>query len=186
MNEVDPDLLADKAHVIGQVIDCLVKALGNEPSCPLRRAIVFIDIDQNPGTTQKEIMDRVDIDKSSLNRAVEWLFDYGCVIRREDEKDARSIQLFSIGYAKTHLEQALDIFKGNHENLKDFLKQYINIFRGHKPTLRDARIVATIGEKEEATRQEVYRSLYGGSPTTNNRAINNLIVNGVLEKADDD
>ena len=70
-----------KAEAITLIIDHIVAALGGEPSCTLRRANILIDIDEHPGTTQSEIMERHDLNKSALNRDIEWLYDYGCILR---------------------------------------------------------------------------------------------------------
>ncbi|HBR69141.1 MAG TPA: MarR family transcriptional regulator, partial [Rhodospirillaceae bacterium] len=46
------------------VIDHLVEALAGDPSSPLRRAIILIDIDQHSGSTQTGVMERLSIHKS--------------------------------------------------------------------------------------------------------------------------
>jgi hypothetical protein len=77
---------------------------------------------------------------------------------------------------------ALKYFDNSHKALKNFLIQYIYLFGQHKPTLRDAKIVASVGETDPSNRQKVFQTLYNGPVTTDNRAINNLIELGILER----
>lgn len=162
------------------VIDHLVEALGNDPSSSLRRAMILTDIDQYPGTTQTAIMERLGVHKSAVNREIEWLFDYGCIVRQECPEDARSIKLETCGYSKKALGSALDYFNGDHENFKVFLKGFTKFLKQEKPNLRDARIVATLYERNGAEKSSVSSILYGGSSSTNNRAINKLLNTGVI------
>ncbi len=173
--------IESKAMKIGHIIDHLVDALGGEPACTLRRAVILADIDQNPGTTQAGILQRLSADKSALNRDIEWLVDYGC-LRRRPGVDGREIALFTEGYSKRHLDLALFYFDNSHKSLKNFLIRYITLFGQHKPTLRDAKIIATIGDKDSINRQQVFQTLYNGPQTTDNRAVNNLIDLGILER----
>jgi predicted transcriptional regulator len=53
--------------------------------------------------------------------------------------------------------------------------------KSEKSTLRDAKIVASLYEKKEAEKQGIIGSLYGGSPSTDNRALNKLIETGIIE-----
>jgi DNA-binding MarR family transcriptional regulator len=165
------------------VIDHLVEALGNEPSSSLRRAIIMVDIDQYPGTTQTGVMERLGVHKSALNREIEWLFNYGCIMRQESSDDGRAVRLMTCGYARKALESALDYFDGDHTNLKFFLEQFIKIIKQEKPTLRDAKIMATLYDRKKATKQTVIDALYKGSVSTDNRAINELVDAGVIEDA---
>ncbi len=166
------------------VIDHLVEALAGDPSSSLRRALVLNYIDQNPGITQTEIMNALKISKSAMNREIEWLFNYGCITRQNAEDDGRAIRLETCGYSKRALESALDYFPKSHEGLQNFLNRYINILRQDRPTLRDARIISTLYDKKEATKAEVMDSLYNGPTTTDNRAYNKLLEDGVIK--DDD
>jgi hypothetical protein len=170
-----------KATKIGHVIDHLVDALGGEPACTMRRAVILADIDEFPGTTQAEIMQRLQLDKSNLNRDIEWLLNY-CCISRTPGRDGREVSLKTEGYAKNNLRLALGYFDNSHKSLKNFLIRYMSIFGPHKPTLRDAKIVASVGEKDSSNRQMVFQSLYNGPVTTDNRAINNLIELGIIER----
>lgn len=162
------------------VIDHLVEALGNEPSSSLRRAMILVDIDQHPGTTQVGIMERLHIHKSAVNREIEWLFNYGCIKMSDSERDGRVKKIEVYGYAKTALDAAMDYAGGSHDNMKAFLEQAARTLRQEKPTLRDARIVATLYEKKHATRQQVIESLYRGASSTENRAINKLVEDGII------
>ncbi len=173
--------IESRAAKAGHVIDHLVDALGGEPGCTLRRAVILADIDENPGTTQAGIIQRLKADKSALNRDIEWLVDYGCVTRRPGD-DGREIPLIVEGYAKRHLELALGYFNNSHKGLKNFLIRYMTLFGQHKPTLRDAKIVAAVADSDPSNRQKVFEELYHGPQTTDNRAINNLIELGILER----
>ncbi len=179
---IEDEYARAKAEAASLLLDHLVDALGGEPACTMRRATVLVDIDEHPGTTQSEIMERLDINKSALNRDIEWLYDYGCITRRPSLTDTRSIQLRTCGYAKKNLDLALSYFDFDHKNLKIFLESFINIFGSHKPTLRDAKIVAIVGQNGALIRQDIFENLYNGPATTDNRAINNLINFGMLQK----
>jgi DNA-binding MarR family transcriptional regulator len=163
------------------VIDHLVEALGNDPSSSLRRALILNDIDQYPGTTQAGIMERLHIHKSALNREIEWLFNYGCINRQESQKDGRAVKLELCGYSKKAFDNALDYFDGAHENLKVFLEELTKVLRQEKPTLRDAKIIASLYERGQATRQEVMDRLYHGPASTDSRAYNQLVEEGLIE-----
>lgn len=176
----------EKAERIGHIIDHLVDALGGEPACTLRRAVILADIDEFPGTTQAEIMERLGAHKSALNRDIEWLYDYGCIMRQQSGRDGREIRLYIAGYAKKNMDLALDYFEKSHKSLKNFLIHYINLFGQHRPTLRDAKIVATVGSLKTVKRQDVFDVLYNGPLTTDNRALNNLIASGILQKTGND
>jgi DNA-binding MarR family transcriptional regulator len=163
------------------VIDHLVEALGNEPSSSLRRAQILVDIDQYPGTSQAGIMERLGIHKSALNREIEWLYDYGCIMRQGSEQDGRAIKLMVCGYSKKGMEGALNYFKSSHEDLKTFLGGFAKFLKQEKPTLRDAKIVASLYEMRHASRQQVMDALYdNGSNSTDNRAFNQLVEDGVI------
>lgn len=185
MRNAAQDITETKSAKIGRVIDHLVDALGSDPCCTLRRAVILADIDENPGTTQTEIMDRLGVQKSCLSRDVEWLYDYGCVMRQQDPYDARVIRLHCCGYSKKNLGFALENFNFSHKNLKNFLIGLINLFGEHKPTLRDAKIVAVLGDEGSATKQEIFEGLYNGPSTTQNRAINNLVDFGIVHKKEE-
>lgn len=178
------DITATKAEKISTIVDHLVDALGGEPGCTLRRAVILADIDQHPGTTQAGIMDRLGAHKSALNRDIEWLYDYGCIMRQPG-LDGRTIQLVIAGYSKKNLDLARDYFDGDHKSLKNFLIALINIFGEHRPTLRDAKIIAVLGDHKKASRQDILDHLYNGPSTTDNRALNNLIDFGFVEKNDE-
>lgn len=170
-----------KAAKIGHIIDHLVDALGGEPACTLRRAVILADIDENPGTTQAGIVQRLKSDKSTTNRDVEWLVDY-CCIRKKSGQDGRETLLYTEGYSKKHLELALKYCDNSHKVLKNLLILYMTLYGEHKPTLRDAKILATVCDRDPISRQQVFASLYNGPATTENRAINNLIELGLIEK----
>lgn len=184
MKTLPKDITESKAMKIGHIIDHLVDALGGESGCTVRRAVILADIDENPGTTQTEIINRLKADKSTLNRDIEWLYDYGC-IRRTPGLDGREVRLQIEGYAKKNLDFALDYFDFSHKSLKNFLIQFINLFGEHKPTLRDVKIIAVAANQNKSSRQDILRNLYGGSVTTENRALNNLLDMGLLLKDSD-
>lgn len=177
---------ATKTQAATMIIDHLVDALGGEPACKLMRAIILVDIDENPATSQADILDRLELNKSALNRDIEWLYDYGCITRKPCPDDSRVMQLRACGYAKKNIDLALAYFDYNHKNLKNFLFHLISLFGHHKPTLRDAKIVAVIGTSGSVTRQQVFESLYNGPTSTDNRAVNNLINFGLVQKQSDE
>lgn len=163
------------------VIDHLVEALGSDPSSSLRRALILNYIDENPGITQTEIMHTLKISKSAMNREIEWLFNYGCVTRQGDEKDGRAIKLETCGYSQRSLESALDYFPKRHEGLHSFLNRYIKVLKQDRPTLRDARIIAALYDKGEASKSEIMAELYNGPVTTDKRAYQKLLEDGVIK-----
>lgn len=174
-----------RSAVVNLILDHLVDALGSDPGCTMRRAIILTDIDENPGTTQAEILGRMGVHKSALNRDIEWLYDHGCVVRQPAPEDARILRLRACGYAKKNLDFALKHFDYSHKNLKTFLEGFVGMFGTHKPTLRDAKIVSFLGHKKSVTRQEIFDNLYGGATTTDNRAVNNLINFGLVQRSDE-
>ena len=173
--------MATRGQKSSLVIDHLVEALAGDPSSSLRRAMILNYIDEHPGITQTEIMGKIDISKSAMNREIEWLFNYGCITRQSAEKDGREVKLEVCGYAKRALESALDYFPEGHSGLQLFLNQYIKVLKQDRPTLRDARIVSALYDKGEASKSQVMEELYDGPATTDNRAYNKLIEDGVIE-----
>ena len=165
------------------VIDHLVEALGNEPSSSLRRAMILVDIDQHPGTTQTGILERLHINKSAVNREIEWLFNYGCIMRQNSNDDGRAVKLMICGYSKKALDAALDYCGGGHEGLKHLLNTFTQALRQEKPTLRDAKIVATLYDRKQVSKQTIVDALYKGSASTDNRNINELIAGGIIKNA---
>lgn len=163
------------------VIDLLVEALANDPSSSLRRALVLVDIAQNPGTTQSDIMDRIDIHKSALNRDIDWLFNYGCIRLKDSEKDGRLKHIEVYGYSHKAIEDILPYCEESYDNLKFFLKRFITFLKIEKPTLRDAKICATLYEKGNASRQEVLDALYQKPTATDGRAYKKLVTEGIIE-----
>ncbi len=184
MQPIKQDDTAAKADAATIILDHLVAALGGEPGCTLRRAAVLVDIDENPATTKADIMNRVDVNKSALTRDIEWLYDYGCITRTQGDNDGRTVSLHTCGYAKKNIDLALAYFDFNHKSLQNFLFSLINLFGQHKPTLRDAKIVAVIGQNGSVTRQQIFESLYNAPTTTQNRAVHNLINFGLLQRED--
>jgi len=164
------------------IIDHLVEALANDASSSLRRAMILADIDQYPGTTQTGIMERLNLHKSAVNREVDWLFNYGCVMVNECDADARSKKIHICGYSKAALDEALKFFEGRHENLKAFLKGFNKFLKQEKPTLREAKILSSVYERKDAEKSDIIKDLYEGSPSTKNRVINKLIEDGVLSE----
>ena len=162
------------------IIDHLVEALGNESSSSLRRALILTDIDQHPGTTQAGIMERLHLDKSTVKRETDWLFDYGCIRLQDCKQDARAKKIEVAGYSKKGLMAALGYTDGQHQNMKAFLNGLAQFLRQEKPTLRDAKIVSSLYEKGDADKQDVLEELYDGSASTKNRAYNKLHEEGVI------
>jgi DNA-binding MarR family transcriptional regulator len=163
------------------VVDHLVEALGNDPSSSLRRAMILNDIDQNAGTTQADIMERLGLDKSTVKREIDWLFDYGCIRMQDCDKDGRSKKIEICGYSKKSLDAALGYFDGQHSFLKAFLDGMTKFLRQEKPTLRDAKIVSTLYERKNLPKREINNEdLYNGPASTNHRALIKLKEDGVI------
>lgn len=181
MRNLAKKAMTTSSQKICYVVDHLIESLGNEPSSSLRRALILNDIDQYPGTTQTGIMERLGINKSALNREIEWLFNYGCIMRQECEEDARAIRLQTCGYSKTALESTFDYFDDGHDDLKSFLERFVKVLTIEKPTLRDAKILATLYDREEEDKNKVLDTVPGGSASTNNRAYNKLVEEGIIE-----
>lgn len=165
------------------IIDHLVDALANDASSSLRRAMILADIDQYPGTTQTGVMERLGLHKSAVNREIEWLFNYGCVMVQDCNSDGRSKKIQICGYSEASLDKALNYFDGSHENLQGFLNGFTRFLKQEKPSLREAKIVSTIYEKKGAEKTEVIQTLYEGSASTKNRVVNKLIEDGILTDA---
>lgn len=163
------------------VIDHLIEALGQEPSSPIRRAIILLDIDCNPGARPTEIMERLRLDKSTVNRETDWMYNYGCILRGECDQDARAVRLETCGYAKRAIASALDYVDGDHKKLMRFLERFGDLLSQEKPTLRDAKIYSTVYERGTATKQQILDNLQKSSTSTNNRAIGKLYEDGVLK-----
>ncbi len=182
MKQQAKKVMATRGQKSCVVFDHLVQALAGDPSSSLRRAQVLNMIDETPGITQTEIMHKLQTTKSAMNREIEWLFNYGCITRQNAEDDGRAIKLEVCGYAKRALEQALDYFPKSHQGLHKFLNEYILLLKQDRPTLRDARIVATLYDKGEADKSEIMANLYNGPATTDNRAYNKLLDDGVIKE----
>lgn len=177
---------ANRIQQMGLILDHLVEALGGDPSSPLRRAQILVDIDGHPETTQAEVMERLKLNKSTLNREIEWLYDQGCILRQPSRLDGRVIHMLTCGYSKKNLGLALDYFEKSHKNLHFFLETLINLFTEQKPTLRDAKFLVTATDMGEATRQEIFERGYSGAQTTKVRALDNLVEQGLLIRTEDE
>lgn len=177
---------ASRMQQMGLVLDHLVDALGGDPASPLRRAQILIDIDEHPSTTQTEVMERLKLPKSTMSREIEWLYDQGCVLRQTGAEDGRVVQMVTCGYSKKNVSLALDYFGKTHKNLQNFINSLITMFTDAKPTLRDAKILVTAADMGEVNRQELFTRAYAGSQTTNVRALENLVEQGLLNKTEDE
>lgn len=166
---------------MGLVLDHLVTALGDDPSSPLRRAQILVDIDAHPDTTQTEVMERLKINKSTMNREIDWLYDHGCVMRQSGQVDGRVIHMVTCGYSKKNLSLALDYADHSHINLQNFLESLINIFDSSKPTIRDAKLLVSAADLGKATRPELFGRSYQAPLTTNVRSLESLVEQGLLE-----
>lgn len=175
---------ANRIQQMGLILDHLVGALGGDPSSPLRRAQILVDIDGHPDTTQSAVMERLGLTKSMANREIEWLYDHGCILRQPSLQDGRVIHIVTCGYSKKNLELALDYFENTHKNLHFFLETIINLFTEQKPTLRDAKFLAAAADVGEASRQDLFARSYTGAQTTNIRALDNLVEQGLLVKTE--
>jgi hypothetical protein len=172
---------ATPLDLAGQVMDHLVDALAGDPSVPLRRAGVLVDIALHPGTSQTAVAERQRIEKSALNRDIDWLYNYGCVTKNVSDQSARENALTIVGVARTHMLRAASLLRGDMNALQKLLDGYINFFQDYRATLRDAKMVTILSAKGPATRQEMFDHLYNGPNSTDNRALLALIEEGFIE-----
>lgn len=172
---------ATPLDLAGQVIDHLVDCLAGEPSAPLRRVAVLIDIARHPGTSQMAVSDRQNMEKSTLNRDIDWLYNYGCITKNTSETSARESALTIVGVARTHLARAASGMKGDLNALQKLIDGYISFFGDYRATLRDAKMVTVLSAKGPASRQDVFGHLYNGPPSTDNRTLLALIEEGFIE-----
>ncbi len=177
---------ANRIQQMGLILDHLVNALGGDPSAPLRRVQILNDIDEHPETTQSAVMDRLKIGKSTLNREIDWLYDQGCILRQPSKQDGRVIHMLTCGYSKKNLGLALDYLEKSHETLHSFVESLINLFTDPKPTLRDAKFLVAAADMGEASRQDLFARGYSAAQTTNVRALDNLVEQGLLVKTEDE
>ncbi len=181
MQHIANRVMASQGHKACRVIDHLVEALGSMPSSPLRRALILVDIDQNPHTTQSNIMERLNLPKPVITREIDWLYNYGCIMRQDCMDDARSKTLTLCGYSKISLNEALAYCEGHHENLKLLLSGFIEALNLEKATLRDAKLVATLYEQKEAVKKDILGNLYDMPGATDHRAYNKLVQEGIIQ-----
>ncbi|MCB1537847.1 MAG: MarR family transcriptional regulator [Rhodospirillales bacterium] len=165
---------------LAETVDHLVDATG-DPSVSLRRAMILLDIDQHPNTTQNGIGERLNLEKSVVSRNVDWLWGHGCITRTEGRLDAREHALHASTYTHKHLQLALRPFGQQHEALKNILHRFIGLFHKHMPSLRELKALLAVGFKGEASRSDIINNLYDGPPTTDQRAIRNLIEEGIVD-----
>jgi DNA-binding MarR family transcriptional regulator len=175
---------ASPVEKAGHVIDHLVDALAGDPSAPLRRAIILVDIALNPGTSVTALADRTDSDKSTIARDIDWLYNYGCIRRDQSPDSGREVALTIVGFAQKHLGFAARLMNDDLKTLQKFIQGYIDLFQGYRGTLRDAKIVTVMTAKGDATRAEVFDELYNGPSSTDTRALLVLIENGFLSSED--
>jgi predicted ArsR family transcriptional regulator len=163
------------------IIDALVAALDGEASSSLRRALILADITAHPGTTLSEAMARLEVPKSAMIREVDWLFDHGCIQREEHAHDARARRLFAFGVALDGARTAQRLAGGGAQNLRSFLQGFMMVIKKARPTLRDAKILSVLYDRGQAEKREVIEALYDGPPTTEYRALAELIEEGMIE-----
>ncbi len=164
---------------LGNVIDLMVDALG-DPSCPVRRALVLVDLYAYPDSSLNDVMGRLDLDKSTAFRDIDWLVDHGCLIKKASTDDAREVSLQVFGHARTYLENALSITNGP-ENLATILLSLINLSPEHKQTLREAKILISLTTYGKTDKNILTKALYNGPASTDARAIQNLVDEGLVE-----
>lgn len=177
---------ANQLQQMGLIVDHLVDALGGDPASPLRRAQILNDIDAHPETTQSAVMERLGLNKSTINREIDWLYDQGCILRTPSRHDGRVIHLSTCGYSKKNLDLALDYLEKSHKNLHFFLETLINLFTEQKPTLREVKFLISAADMGDASRQEIFARGYSGSSTTNARVLESLVEQGLLIKTESD
>lgn len=165
------------------VIDHLSDALAGELSSTLRRAAVLIDIDQHPGTSQVGIMERLGIHKSALNREIDWLFNYGCIMLKDSAQDARTKEHYVCGFAKKSLDNALGYFDGKHDKLMRFVMNVGDVVGLEKPTLRDMKLISDLYEHKDLPRNTLLANVSMSPSSTDHRAYKKLVEEGVIRDA---
>ncbi len=178
----EPTTTPSKADIIrlAGVVDHIVDSV-RDPSISLRRAMILLDIDEHPKTTQNAIGERLGLEKSVVSRNVEWLCEHGCVIHNIGKTDARESELQTSVFTHKHLQLALRSFGNHHLALKKNLDLFIQLFQEHMPSLRDLKALLTVGAKGQATRADIVNNLYDGPATTDQRAIRTLIEEGIVK-----
>lgn len=176
MNTPDPRRIKQ----LSDIIDLLVKALG-EPSCPIRRVLVLNDIWQHPGATLKDIIARLDMDKSTAFRDVDWLIDHGCVVKKIREDNKREINLFVFEKTKQVLDTIYHLC-GGPDYLASIIKGFMNMTPGRKQSLREAKILVSLTLYGKLDKHSLSEMLYDGPTTTDQRALQNLINEGFVEQ----
>ena len=73
----------------------------------------------------------------------------------------------------------------SHKNLLFFLETIINLFTEQKPTLRDAKFLVAAADMGTSSRQDLFARGYAGAQTTNVRALDNLVEQGLLVKTEE-
>jgi hypothetical protein len=131
-------------------------------------------------------MERMHINKSAMNRDMDWLRSHGCIMRKAGEIDGRVFHIITCGYSKRNLGLALDYFENTHKKLKDFLQDFIGMFQNRRPTLRDAKLLASMADLKIASRQELFARIYSGSLTTNTRALDTLLEDSLIRRTGTD
>lgn len=169
-----------RMQALGQIVDHLVDAMG-EPSCPVRRAQVLTYLWANPGSSLNDVMEKLDIDKSTAFRDIDWLIDHGCLVKKPSPTDAREVSLQVFGHALTHLEAALRI-AGSAPNLSIILSRLMSMSPDRKQTLREAKILVTLTIYGEIDKSNLGKALYNGPVSTDQRALQNLIDEGWIEQ----
>ena len=169
-----------RLRTLGQVIDLLVNALG-DASCPVRRALVLNDLWAHPDSSLNDVMARLDLDKSTAFRDIDWLVDRGCVIKTVSPVDAREVALEVIGHARGQLENVIRLV-GSPNNLANILNGLINLSPEHKQTLREAKILISLTIYGEVDKTTLTKALYNGPASTDARALQNLIGEGLAKE----
>ena len=175
------DIKRRKIDMVEQVVTHLIDALGDS-GVSMRRALILIDVDEHPQTTQAESTERLDEDKSTMSRNIDWLVDHGCVDRKQDIADARVMLLRSSDFSARHIGYALTHFSGSHKDLKNFVIGFIQVFEGKMPTLREAQILATLGAMDGASPSELSERLQGVPASTQRRILAAFSDDGLIEK----
>ena len=183
MRNLAKKAMTTRAQKACYVLDHLIEALANDPSSPLRRAMILAKIAEKPGITQAELLNKFQIGKSAMNREIDWLFNYGCVMRQNNSNDGRSLPLEICGYSKQALDSALEYCDESYENLQNFIRQLIKVLKLEKPALRDARIIALLHERGGAKKQEILSGIHNSPASTTNRALKKMIEEGVVDSA---
>ena len=165
----------DAVEKTGLIIDHLVDALAGDASVPLRRAYILAYIHAHPECSKNDLDQNLEYKKPLISRDLDWFTDYGCIMSTEKG-------YYVCGYSQKNLEYALSYLENSSERLIFILKSFIDLFGDYKPSMRDAKILASLSSGDTKAKKDILSELYFESYATGSRAVTNLIEAGFLDR----